>query len=179
MTATMNNREKILAIITFCVVIGAIVFTVIIEPQLEKRKQCLKHMRQSQLKLTKMKADLLIKDRIDTIYTQIEPFIAGDGTEQQEKAQFTRELSRLCSKLNTTSTTILPTTNEDYYRRLSAKIEMNGHIRDILGFILAVEAYSNPIRIEQFDFKAREIADNIHATFIITKVVAGTREKVN
>lgn len=179
MTGTMNNREKILAVITLCVVVGALVFTVIIEPQLDKRKECLMRMRQSQLKLTKMKADLLVKDRIDAIYTHIEPFITGDGTEQQEKARFTRELSRLCSKLNITSTTILPTTNEDFYRRLSAKIEMNAHISDIFGFILAVEAYSNPIRIEQFDFKAREIADSIHATFIISKVVAGSQERVD
>jgi Tfp pilus assembly protein PilO len=169
-----SNREKFLAIITAIVVVCAVVFVVIIEPQLKKRRAFLERMHQLQLKLTKMKGDLLIKDRIDNIYSQIEPLIAGSGTDQQEKSGFTRELSGLYSKLNVTitSTTILPTVDEQYYRRLSAKIEMQGHIREIFNFIIAVENHPNPIKIEQFNFKAREIIDNINASFLVTKVVA-------
>lgn len=174
MNRTRNNREKFLAVITVGVVICAVVFVVVIEPQLKERRASLERMHQLQLKLTKMKGDLLIKDRIDNIYSQIEPLIAGDGTDQQEKSRFTRELSGLYSKLNVTitSTTILPTVDEQFYRRLSAKIEMRGHIREVFNFVLAVETYPNPIKIEQFHFKAREIIDNVHASFLVTKVVA-------
>ena len=174
MNRTKNSREKFLAVITVCLVVCAVVFVVIIEPQLKKRRASLERMHQLQLKLTKMKGDLLIKDRIDNIYSQIEPLIAGDGTDQQEKSKFTRELSGLYSKLNVTitSTTILPTVDEHFYRQLSAKIEMHGHVREVFNFVLAVEAQSNPVKIEQFHFKAREIIDNINASFLITKVVA-------
>jgi Tfp pilus assembly protein PilO len=174
MNRTGSNREKFLAAITAIVVICAVVFVVIIEPQLKKRSASLERMHQLQLKLTKMKGDLLIKDRIDSIYSQIEPLLAGSGTDQQEKSGFTRELSGLYSKLNVTitSTTILPTVDERYYRCLSAKIEMQGHIREIFNFILAVENHHNPIKIEQFNFKAREIIDNVNASFLVTKVVA-------
>ena len=160
--------------ITVCVVACAVVFVVIIEPQLKKRRTSLERMHQLQLKLTKIKGDLLIKDCIDSVYSQIEPLIAGEGTDQQEKSRFTRELSGLYSKLNVTitSTTILPTVDEQFYRRLSAKIEMHGHVKEVFNFVLAVEANRSPIKIEQFHFKAREIVDNINASFLITKVVA-------
>lgn len=171
---TKSNREKLLATITAIVMLGAVIFTVIIEPQLKERKARFARMRQLQLKLTKMKGDLLIKDRIDNIYLQIEPLITSYGTDQQEISAFTRELSDLYSKLNvrTRSIKILPTVSEEFYRRLSVRIEMQGHIREILNFILSVEKNPNPIRIEQFDLRAREIVDNVQVSFVITKVVA-------
>lgn len=174
MASAKKSREKVLAIIAISVILGAVAFTAIIEPQLKERKARLALMRQLQLKLTKMKGDLLLKDRIDDIYSQIEPLIAGNGTNQQEISLFTRELSDLYSKLNVKTKTIkiLPIINEEFYRRLSVKIEMSGHVREILNFILSVETYPNPIRIEQFDIKAREITDNIQASFLVTKVVA-------
>jgi Tfp pilus assembly protein PilO len=174
MSRTRNNREKFLAVITVSVVVCAVIFVVIIEPQLEKRGASLERMHQLQLRLTKMKGDLLIKDRIDSVYSQIEPLLADNGTDQQEKSRFTRELSGLYSKLNVTitSTTILPTVEEQFYRRLSAKIEMRGHVREVFNFVLAVETNPNPIKIEQFQFKAREIIDDINASFLVTKVVA-------
>lgn len=171
---TKNNREKLLAIIAATVILGAVTFIAIIEPQLKERKLRLERMHQLQLNLTKMKGDLLIKDRIDNIYSQIKPLIASNGTDQQEISLFTRELSDLYSKLNVRirSVKILPIVNEEFYKRLSVKIEMSGHVKNILNFIRSVEAYPNPIRIEQFDLKAREIVDNVQASFLITKVVA-------
>jgi len=117
---------------------------------------------------------LLIKDRIDNIYLQIEPLITNHGSDQQEISAFTRELSDLYSNLNvkTRSIRILPTVNEEHYRRLSVRIEMQGHIREILNFIVSVENTPNPVRIEQFDLRCREIADNVQASFVISKVVA-------
>jgi Tfp pilus assembly protein PilO len=174
MASAKNSREKVLAIIAMGVILGAVIFTVIIEPELKERKTRLARMRQLQLKLTKMKGDLLIKDRIDNIYSQIEPLIVSNGTNQQEISLFTRELSDLYSKLSVRTRTvkILPIANEEFYKRLSVRIEMSGHIREILNFVLSVETYPNPIRIEQFDLKAREIVDNVQASFLVTKVVA-------
>lgn len=172
-TGTKNNHEKLLAIITATVILGTVIFIAIIEPQLKQRKLRLDRMHQLQLKLTRMRGDLLVKDRIDDIYSQIEPLITGSGTDQQEISLFTRELSDLYSKLNVKirSVKILPIVDEEFYKRLSIRVEMSGHINSLLNFILSIETYSNPVRIEQFDLKAREIMDNIQASFLITKVV--------
>ena len=169
-----TSREKLLAAITAIALFAAISFAVIIEPQLNKRKARLAYAHQLQLKLTKMKGDLLVRDRIDNIYSQIQPLIASQGTDQQEIAAFTRELSDFYSKLNvkTRSIKILPTVREEFYRRLSVRIEMQGHIKEILDFILSVEKNPKPVRIEQFDLKAIEIVDDVQVSFVITKVVA-------
>lgn len=173
-TSAGQNREKLLAVAAATVIVGAVVFSVVIEPQLKERKLRLARMHQLQLKLTKMKGDLLIKDRIDDAYSQIEPLITSNGTEQQEISLLTRQLNDFYSRLNVKirSVKILPTVTEDFYRRLSIKIEMGGHIRDILKFVSLVETCPNPIRIEQFGVKAREIADDIQSSFLITKVVS-------
>jgi len=176
-----NNREKLLAIIAAGVITGAVMFTAVISSQLKERKRRLERMHQLQLKLTKMKGDLLIKDRIDEVYSRIEPLIASNGTEQQEISQFTRELGDLYSKLNVKirSVKILPMVNEEFYRRLAVKIEMSGHIKNILNFISCVETYPDPIRIEQFDLKTRDTVDNIQASFLVSKVVAKAEIEAN
>lgn len=172
-TETTKNHRKPLAIITAAVIVGTVIFTSIIEPQLKKHTIGLERMGQLQLKLTKMQSDLFMKDRIDNIYSQIEPLITGRGSDQQEISLFTRQLSNVYSKLNLKirSVKILPCTNEAFYRNLSIKIEMSGHIKDVCNFIHAVEIHSSPIRIEQFDLKAQEITDNVRVTFMISKVV--------
>jgi len=159
--------------ITVSVALGAVIFIVVIEPQLKEHKACSMRMNQLRLKLTKMKGDLLVKDRIDSVYAQIEPLIASSGTDQQEISLFTRELSDLYSKqkVRTRTIKILPIISEEFYRRLSVKIEMSGHIREVLNFIDSVETHPNPIRIEQFDIKSQEIVDNVEASFVVTKVV--------
>jgi len=169
-----KNREKLLGIITVAVALGAVTFAGIIKPQLKERRRRLERVHQLQLDLTKMQGDLLIKDRIDSAYSQIKPLITSSGSDQREISLFTRELSDLYSKLDVKirSVKILPLINEEFYKRLSIKIEMCGHIRSILDFILSLEEYPNPLRIEQFDLKAREIVDDIQASFLITKVVA-------
>ena len=178
-SSSRSNREKVLVVITVIVALSVSIFIVVIEPQLKEHKTRLMRMNQLRLKLTKMKGDLLVKDRIDSIYAQIEPLIASSGTDQQEISLFTRELSDLYSKrdVKTRTIKILPLTNEEFYRRLSVRIEMSGHIRETLNFIASIEKHPNPLRIEQFDIKSREIVDNVEATFVITKVVAKPGKK--
>jgi len=171
--ATGHKRERFLAAVTAVVVVGATLFTIIIAPQLQRRKDRLNHLIQLQLNLAKMKSNLLIKDRIDRTYEKIEPLISSVGTDQQEISVLTRQLSELYKNLNVRirSVKILPVENERFYRRLNLRVEMTGHIRDILQFIRSVEAHSSPLRIEKLQLSAEQINDNVRATFMITKVV--------
>ena len=171
---TSKSREKLLSVITVAVIIGTVVFAGVVRPGLNERQSRLRRMHQLELKLTRIKRDVLEKDRIDRDYARIEPLIAGTGTDLQEKSKFARELHDLFSKQNVQTRTVtpLPILNEEFYRGLAIKIEMTGNIKDVLKFIFAVETYSNPIRIEWLDLKTRETTDDVHASFRITKVVA-------
>lgn len=176
MTANKGkHRERVLAAITVVVVLGVILFTTIIEPQLKHRKELTVRLRLLQLKLSKMKGDLLVKDRIDNIYSQIEPLIADCGTEQQEISVFARELADLYSKLKPKSVRILPTVKTESHMRLSVRIEMQGHVRDIFDFIQSIAQHPSPVKIEQFNLNVQDIVDNANTTFLVTKIVTGPK----
>jgi Tfp pilus assembly protein PilO len=172
-----KNREKILVVITAVVVVAVFIFVVVIDPQLKQRSIRSQQLHQLQIKLTKMNGNLLLKDRIDKIYSQIEPLIATEATEQQQISTFTRQLSQVYSKLNVEirSVKILPITKEDFYNRLSIKIEMTGHIKSFLGFVEAIEQHAVPIRIEQIEIVAQQSEDNIRVSMIVSKVVSDSK----
>lgn len=176
-TGPKNAHEKQLAIIAAIVIIGVLIFTVVVNPQLKERQLRIERKQKLLLTLAKMEGDLLIKDRIDNAYLQIEPLISGSSNDQQEISFFTRELNDLYSKLDVKirSLIISPVAKEDSYKRLAIKIEMSGHMRNILNFIVAVETYSKPLRIEQFDLKAQETTDNIQVSFVISKIVSESK----
>jgi Tfp pilus assembly protein PilO len=169
-----TGRQTLLAVVTAAVILGTGILTLVIEPRRQEHKARMVQLHDLQVKLAKLQADLLVRNRIDEMYKQIEPLIKNTGNDQQEISAFTRELSDLYSKLNVKmrSVKLLPTVREEFYRLLSVKIEMQGHIRDIVRFVLLIEAHASPLRIEQFGVKARETTDEVHASFLVTKVVA-------
>lgn len=169
-----RNHEKILVVITAIVVLSALTFSIIIEPQLKGRKSRLDHMNKLQLKLTKMTNDVSMKERTDKLYSVYEPFIAGSGTDQDEISLYTRELRSLYQnlKVNIRTVTINPIVREDFFKQLSVKIEMSGNIKEILKFIYMIDNYNKPIHTELLDIISQEPTDTVKASFVITKVVA-------
>jgi len=181
MIRTSNSREKVLAWVAAVTVLCSVVFSVIIEPQLECRHRRLERLYQLRVELARTKRDLVEKDRIDRVYTEIGPLISTGGSDQQEISKLTRQLSDLYSKLNVKirSVKILPVVGEEFWRRLSVRIEMAGDIRSILRFVISIETACESVRIEQLDLKSQEIADKVRASFLITKVVAGSQRQVD
>jgi Tfp pilus assembly protein PilO len=175
---TMNitnkqKREKVLAIVTAIVIAAVLVFTIIIEPQLNNRGHRIEKLQQLKLKLVKMQGDILVKDRIEQLYSQIEALITTQRSEQEQISVFTRELSSIYSKLDIKirSVKILPIINNTFHKSLLIRIEMTGYIKDFLKFILSIETHTSPLKIEQFDLKSQETRDQIRASLLVSKVV--------
>ncbi len=169
-----KKRQKLLAAATAIVLGSVFLFTSVIDPQLKKHKDLTAQYSQLQLELTKAKGNLLIKDRIEKAYSQIEPLIAAEGNEQQQISEFTRLLDQIYSKLNVKirSVKILPVADESHYQKLSIRIEMTGFIKDFLKFTESVEQHTEPVRIEQFDLTCQETKDTVMASMIISKIVS-------
>lgn len=169
-----SKREKLLAIVTVAILGSVFLFTTIIDPQIEKHKVLSSQLAQLQLDLTKAKGNLLIKDRIEKAYAHIEPLIAIKGSQQKQISDFTRLLDQIYSKLNVKirSVKILPTTDENYYQKLSIRIEVAGFVKEFLKFIEAVEQHKEPIRIEQFDLTSQDTKDTIMVSMVISKIVS-------
>jgi Tfp pilus assembly protein PilO len=174
MPVTPKKREKLLITFTAVIIGTALLFITIIDPQLKKHKALSSKLSQLQLDLTKARRNLLVKDHIEKAYSQIEPLIATQDSGQQQISSFTRLLDQIYSKLNLKirSVKILPIENENYYQKISVRIEMTGSIKDFLKFIENIEQNQEPIRIEQFELTSQETADTIIASLIISKITA-------
>jgi len=175
-----KTRERLLAIFTVAILGVVLLFTTIIDPQIKKYHILSNQLSQLQLDLLKAKGNLLIKDRIENAYAQIEPLIATQGNQQQQISDFTRLLDKIYSKLNVKirSVKILPVTDENYYLKIAIRIEMIGFVKDFLEFIKAVELHKEPIRIEQFDLISQETKDTVMASLIINKIVSAEKISV-
>ena len=172
--AGVTGRERTLVVLTGIVIAGVLVVTLLIEPQLQIHKAQRANLCELKFQLAKMRGDVLVKNRIEEAYDRVESLIAGQGSDQQEISAFTRDLSALYAGLNvkTKSMKILPTQHEEHHRLLSIRIEIAGSIAEMVKFILAIETHSKPLRVEQVVLKSQEIVDNVHGSFLITKVVA-------
>lgn len=175
-----NKRETILIIITAITLILVFIFITIIDPQLKKRKVLSGKLSQLQLDLTRAKCNLMIKDRIERMYAQIEPMIAVEGSQQQQISNFTRLLDQTYSKLGMKikSVKILPVTDQSYYQKLSIKIEMTGFVKDFLKFVEAIEKHKDPVKIEQLELTCQETTDAVLVSVIVTKIVSKENNSV-
>ena len=89
------KREKILAITAATIIFVAILYTVIVKPQIDSLHRSRQDRQLLELKLLKLKEDFKVKDQIDEIYTRIEPLMHSNGTDQQEISTFTQQLNDL------------------------------------------------------------------------------------
>lgn len=169
-----KSNEKKLVIITAVVLVAVVMYTGVIEPQMIRRKESIQKKQQLQLDLTRMKADMLLRDRIEKKYAQLKSMMQSAGTDQQEISRFSRELNDIYTKLPVKIKTIkiLPLQEERFYKKFSIKAEMTGDIRNIITLIKAIESTDSPIRIEQLDLKAQGTPDKVLASFLLTKVTS-------
>ena len=174
-----ENRTKALAITAIISIAIVFLFTSVIEPYIERYKQTSRQMNQLQLKLIIMQRELIVKSRVNNIYSQIESLISSRGTKQQEISLFTQQLDHLYSKIpvEIRAVKILPSVDGVFYNKLFVRVEMFGKAKDIIEFISLLESTDAPLRIEKFTLKAKNRVDYIHASFLASKVVV-TKEEI-
>ncbi len=114
-----KSNEKKLVIITAVVLVAVVMYTGVIEPQMIRRKESIQKKQQLQLDLTRMKADMLLRDRIEKKYAQLKSMMQSAGTDQQEISRFSRELNDIYTKLPVKIKTIkiLPLQEERFYKK--------------------------------------------------------------
>ena len=174
--STVRNREKTLAVITVAVIIGALLFTMVVEPYLDERDTLLRHLDELELRSIRIDKDLSAQDYVERQYSELASVLAkseGTGDNQQAQSVFVGQLKQLYQGQNlyARSVRLLPTSNEKFHRILSIKIDFQGNIEQILGFIHALERSNSPIKIVKLDIEARDVPNSVRAAFVITKVV--------
>lgn len=166
----LNQREKILGIITASFILAVLFSIGILEPQIKKHDSLRKKLNDLQVRYTKMQTDLLMQDRIKRSYDQMQHLIEDAETEQQQISVFTGELSDLFSS-KAKSVKFLPSLKEKHYSKLSIKADMVVNIQYFLQLIEHIRKLNKPIQIESFELRAQEATDLVHVSLVITKIV--------
>jgi len=168
------SRSKLLLCLLVGATLAAFLGSLIVNPQLQRFRRRCRDLQQLQSRLARMRADLLIKDRIDAFYRRHADMLAGTGPDQQEISRFTSTLNELYLPLDVKirSVKILPVVQEPFYRKLSLKMEIVAPAPRILRFIAALAALPEPVKVEQCSIHADETPDSLQAAFLITKILA-------
>lgn len=176
----VNNkkRETFLAIVTGILILSVTVFSMILEPQVTKRKKLLRELREKQTTYTKMSGEILLKTRVDEDYARTESLLQSTGTRQEEMSAFSQEFQSLNAKFNLEPRTIdfMPMIKNDFYRKILVKVELNGGIKNILDFISNVENEKKTMKFEKVRFIAKDRDDHIQFKFVLSKVISNEKD---
>ena len=170
---TTSKRERILAIITATLIALVVMFSCVIKPQLEHRKQLLKQKTELEVLATLTQTNLHLKNHIEKMHDFARPLTVSQRTEDQEVSAFFREMRRLCEKhqLTPKSENKLPTLYQKSYKVLSFQIVLQGNINQIIRLIHSLEASAMPIGIVKCEIKAQESSDMVQTSLNISKVI--------
>jgi len=170
---TFNRRERMLAGVTVVTVLAAVSAQTVVGPLWTRYIRLQDRRRELQLALTRMEANLRLKDRIEARYEELKGLIRHSGTASQEMSRFARLLTDLYRplKLDVRSIRPLPDRDEGFYRQFALHVEMNGPIEHLASFLAAVAKVPEPVRVERVDIVCKERPDTVTASLVVTKIV--------
>ncbi len=170
---SLGQRERILGGLTLMVVGGSGLFAWFIDPALARHAVLQEEVGRLEVSLTRMRANMLLKDKIEARYEELKGLARESGSPAQEMAQVASLLSRLCSPLSlqTRSVRPLPDTDEGFYRKHAFRLEMEGNVTEVAKFLAAVAQASDPIRVERIELICKNRPEFVTVTLVVTKVV--------
>lgn len=172
-----NARERVLAGATASLLLGVMLFEVVFQPQWSRYVQLKQEVARREVALTRMRANMQLKDQIEARYSQLKGLIRESGSASQEMSRFTQLLTSLYERLGLQVRSVRPLPDEDegFYRKFSLSIEMEGPVGELAKFLAAAASASDPIRIEQIDLNCKERPEFVTALAVVTKVVTTSR----
>lgn len=170
---SFSRRERVLGAATLAMIAGAVLFWFVFEPQWSRYTRLQDEVVEMELGLTRMQANMRLKDRIEARYDELKGLIRESGSPSQEMSRFARLLNELYRPLDiqTRSVRPLPDEDEGFYRKFSLQVEMVGSIAELARFLTAVAQADDPIRVERVDLVCKDRPDHVTASLIVTKVV--------
>jgi Tfp pilus assembly protein PilO len=170
-------REQVLAGVTAAVLLGALLVEVMFLPQWSRYTRKRDEVARLQVALTRMRANILLKDQIEARYEQFKGLIHESGSASQEMSRFARLLTELYGPLGlqTRSVRPLPDEDEGFYRKFALSLEMEGPVLEIGRFLAAAARAADPIRIERIELSCKDRPDLVTAQVVVTKVTTTSR----
>lgn len=177
----LNRRERFLAIAALSALLAAFVIKGALAPQWQRYTRLQERRRALELDLTRMEANLRLKNHIEARHNELKDLIRHSGTASQEMSRFARLLTDLYRplSLDVRSVRPLPDRNEEFYHQFALHLEMTGAIDQLAAFLVAVAEVPEPIRVQNIDIVCKDRPDVVTASLVITKVVTTQEPPVN
>jgi len=168
-----NQRERLLGVVTVTAVLLGLCWQTVVAPQWSRYARLRSDLLELRLTLTRMQANLRLKDHIEARYDALKGLIHHSGTPSQEMSRFARLLTEIYRPLDLDIQAIrpLPDKDEGFYHQFALHVEMSGPIDQVAAFMAAVATAPEPVRIEQVELLCQERPDLMTASVIVTKVV--------
>jgi Tfp pilus assembly protein PilO len=170
---TLNQRERILGAVSATAILLIALWQMAIAPQWTRYDRLRAEHHELAIDLTRMQANLRLKDAIEARYDALKDLIHHSGTPSQEMSRFARLLTDLYRPLRLDIKAIrpLPDKDEGFYHQFALHIEMSGPIDQVASFMAAIATSMEPVRIEKVELLCQERPDHVTASIIVTKVV--------
>ncbi len=168
-----RKREKFLAGFTAVLILSALIYIAAVKPCIKACATRIDQIEKLKAELVMIRADMLVRDKIEERYEYIKSLLGDEGSNQQQISRFCSELNGMYEKLplQVRSIKIMPVAEDKFCRKLSVKIEFTGHIKEIMKLISAVELSDSAIGLEQMEIKASQTTDVVGGTFLLSKIV--------
>lgn len=168
-----KKRGKILAGLTAILILSALIYIAAVKPCIEDLVVRTNQIEKLKVELVKIRADMLVRDKIEQRYEYVKSLLGDEGSNQQQISRFCSELNGLYEKLplQVRSIKIMPVAEDKFYRKLLVKIEFSGNIKEIMKLISAVELSGTAVGLEQMEIKASQTTDVVSGVFVLSKIV--------
>jgi hypothetical protein len=176
----MTQRERRLAAVTGGAIAVAGFVWGLVDPQLTRQAALSEEVARKQSLLSEMRQNMLLKDRIERRYEQLQTMIRRPNDQEEELATFTKVLSSLQAGqgMQVGSLRILPPIEEGNYVRLLARLEMKGPIGNAMGLLDALSRASEPLRAERVELACRQQVDVVDVSLEISHIASPAAKRM-
>lgn len=171
-TVFKNKREKVVGVMAGVFLVSVMFYVMVVEDGIVKYRDKTRELESVKIGYFKMRSDMMLKDRITKKFGEIEDSVASAGGAQQEISAFSNELNNIYSKFGVSvrSIKILPVVNEEFYRKIKIKLEVEGGAKEIARLIEGIEENEQAYNLEKINIKAKQTTDNVVCGFVISKI---------
>ena len=126
--------------------------------------------------MTRMHANIRLKDRIERQYKNVRQLIRESGSASQEMSRFAGLLADLYGPLNLQMTSVrpLPDVQDVYYRKYVLRLELSGSTAEIARFLASLARTPEPISVEWLDLLCKDRPGHLSGALIVSRVVTAT-----
>jgi type II secretory pathway component PulM len=173
----LSPREKRFAVLTLIVVLSALVYRIVLLPELRRLWALQDSQANLELQVLEMERALALGDRIEERYKRYEAIIEQKATDLEESTDFLRTLSDATKAydMKVVGQWTPPILASEYYKIFSGGLRVDTRPVWLARFLASLEKGNQLIRVEDISIRALDDAENLRVEMKLTKVVAAEK----